>query len=188
MIFQSTMTTRQLACLATILGTKNSDVMILLSHPGAIEFTMMVFLVLDNFYSFTPETVPLYVLDVVRQTFGVLSQALPTELNAKLPLGRTDTVIRVPNGTSSLTAEMYRDIFRACMMNLWHFTREFNEPQNSVPLPSYVRAAFTNPEMTRRIREERDLAGPCDRTLCRGIGRKQACSRHQVTRCPDHSG
>ncbi|KAH8982441.1 hypothetical protein EDB92DRAFT_126076 [Lactarius akahatsu] len=43
------------------------------------------------------------------------------------------------------------------MKNLWRFTREFNEPQNSVPLPSYVRAAFTNPEMTRRIREERDL-------------------------------
>ncbi len=44
------------------------------------------------------------------------------------------------------------------MMNLWHFTREHNEPQNSVPLPSYVCTAFTNPEMTRRIREERDSA------------------------------
>jgi hypothetical protein len=44
------------------------------------------------------------------------------------------------------------------MKNLWHFTRGYNERGNSVPLPSYVCIAFTNPEMTRRIREERDLA------------------------------
>ena len=46
------------------------------------------------------------------------------------------------------------------MKNLWDFTRQFNKPGNSelVPLPPYFPIAFTNPEMTRRIREERDLA------------------------------
>jgi len=44
------------------------------------------------------------------------------------------------------------------MENLWDFTREYNERGSSVPLPSYVSVAFTNPEMTRRIREQRDLA------------------------------
>ncbi|KAH9071586.1 hypothetical protein EDB83DRAFT_258952 [Lactarius deliciosus] len=151
-------TNDELACLSAILGTKSHDVMILLSHPGAIEFTMMVFLALDNFYSPTPEKVRPDVLDVVQQTFGILLQALPAESNATTPLDQTDTLMSGSDGTSPLTAEMYRGVFRAWMMNLWHFTREFNGPQNSVPLPSYVRAAFTNPEMTRRIREERDLA------------------------------
>ena len=39
------------------------------------------------------------------------------------------------------------------MKRLWEFTREYNKP-----LPPYVRVAFTNPEMARRIREEHDLA------------------------------
>jgi hypothetical protein len=53
---------------------------------------------------------------------------------------------------------MYRSVLRVWMKNLWDFTRQYNEPGNSVPLPSYVCIAFTNPEMTRRIREQRDLA------------------------------
>ena len=53
---------------------------------------------------------------------------------------------------------MYRSVLRVWMKNLWDFTREYNERGNSVPLPSYVRIAFTNPEMTRRIREDFDLA------------------------------
>ncbi len=53
---------------------------------------------------------------------------------------------------------MYRGVLRVWMKNLWHFTREYNESGNSVPLPSYVCIAFTNPETTRRIREQCDLA------------------------------
>ncbi len=44
------------------------------------------------------------------------------------------------------------------MKTLWHFTKEYNERGDSVPLPSYICIAFTNPEMTRRIGEQRDLA------------------------------
>jgi hypothetical protein len=43
------------------------------------------------------------------------------------------------------------------MTNLWYFARECNKPGSSA-LPPYVRIAFTNPEMTRRLREECDLA------------------------------
>ncbi len=53
------------------------------------------------------------------------------------------------------------------MKNLWHFTRESNEAENSVPLPSYVCIAFTNPEMTRRICNHRD---PAVRVIGRCIG------------------
>ena len=69
----------ELACLSAILGTKSDDVKCLLHNPGAIEFTKMVFLALDNFYSFTLETVPEDIPDVVQKTFDILSQALPAE-------------------------------------------------------------------------------------------------------------
>ena len=79
-----------LASLSTILGSKTHDVMLLLRHPGAIEFTTMVFLALDNFYSFTLETVPLDVLQDVQRTFSILSVALPAH--------RTNTLMRVSEG------------------------------------------------------------------------------------------
>jgi hypothetical protein len=50
------------------------------------------------------------------------------------------------------------------MKNLWDFTREYNECGNSVPLPSYVCIAFTNPEMTCRIHKQ-------DGSAARIIGR-----------------
>ncbi|KAI9457962.1 hypothetical protein BJY52DRAFT_445933 [Lactarius psammicola] len=53
---------------------------------------------------------------------------------------------------------MYRSVLHVWMKNLWDFTREYNKPQNSVPLPSYIRIAFTNPGMTRRIHKEHDFA------------------------------
>jgi hypothetical protein len=47
---------------------------------------------------------------------------------------------------------------RGWMKDLWNFTRDYIERGNLVPLPSYVWVAFTNPEMIRRLREERDKA------------------------------
>ena len=43
------------------------------------------------------------------------------------------------------------------MKNIWHFIKEYNEPGNLAPLPSFVRIAFTNLEVTRRIRQQGDL-------------------------------
>src|ERR1700677_2527717 len=53
---------------------------------------------------------------------------------------------------------MYLCILRGWMKSLWHFTRGHSERGNSVPLPPFVCVAFTNPEMTHRIRKQRDLA------------------------------
>ncbi|KAH8978383.1 hypothetical protein EDB86DRAFT_2994302, partial [Lactarius hatsudake] len=141
------------ACLSTILGT---DVTLLLNHPGAIKFTNMIFLTLDDFYSSTLRTVPSDVLDVVRRTFSTLSQALPPELNAGMRLNQTDALMNASDGT--LMA--YRSVLRLWMKVLWQSTREYNEPRagNRVPLPSSVCAAFTNPEMTHRIRKHTDHA------------------------------
>lgn len=53
------------------------------------------------------------------------------------------------------------------LKNLWHFTREYNQRGNSVPLPSFVIVVFTNPDLTRRIREDND---PAVRVIGRCIG------------------
>ncbi|KAH9071447.1 hypothetical protein EDB83DRAFT_2364006 [Lactarius deliciosus] len=158
----------ELACLSAILGTRSDEVIRLLGHPGAIEFTNMVFLALDDFDS-TFGTVPSYVLDVVQQTSSALSHDLPPELKPVMRLRQTNTLMNASDGTSSLTGNLYTNILRRWMKNLWHLTREYNERGNSVPLPTYVFIVFTNPEMTRRVYEQRDLAlcviGRCTEAL-----------------------
>ncbi|KAN0133856.1 hypothetical protein V8E53_008351 [Lactarius tabidus] len=138
----------ELGCLPAILGTKSDDVMCLLSHPGVIEFTNMVFLALDDIYS-SDERVPSYVFDVVQHTFGILSRAIPAELNAALRLDQIDSQT---NGTLPFVSDMSKSALM-WMKNLWQFIRESNGHGNSVPLPSSFCIAFTNPEMARRIHQ-----------------------------------
>ncbi|KAH9031275.1 hypothetical protein EDB84DRAFT_1492632 [Lactarius hengduanensis] len=116
----------------------------------------MIFLTLDDFHSSTLRTVPSDVLDVVRRTFSTLSQTLPPELNTGMRLNQTDALMNTSDGT--LMA--YRSVLRLWMKDLWQSMREYNKPRagNRVPLPSSVCAAFTNPEMTHRIRKHTDHA------------------------------
>lgn len=90
----------ELACLSAILGTKSDDVMVLLSRTGAIEFTNIVFLALDEFYFLNLGPVPSYVLDVVQQTSSALRvyQGLHTELKAKIRLNQTNTLMNICAG------------------------------------------------------------------------------------------
>jgi hypothetical protein len=92
----------ELACLSAILGTESRDVMRLLGLPGAIEFTNIVFLSLDDSYTFAFGTVPSYILDAVKQTSKALSQALPPELNAKMRLDQTNSMTNPYDGESGL--------------------------------------------------------------------------------------
>ena len=88
----------KLACIAALLGTKSDVVELLLRHPGAIEFTKIVFLALDNFYSFALETIPSYVLPAVHDTFDILSLDFPAEWNVAMLLDHTDTLMNAPDG------------------------------------------------------------------------------------------
>lgn len=95
-----------LACLSAILGTESHDVKLLLSHPGAIELTNMIFFTLNDIY-FTNESVLPDVLDVVQRTFSILSQALPPKLNS-VQLGQTGTLTHVSDGQCRLTLVLSR--------------------------------------------------------------------------------
>jgi hypothetical protein len=87
----------ELACISAILGTTSDDVVLLLRHPGAIELTNIVFLTSTNNDSASAR-VPSEVLDVVRWTFNILSQALPAELDTAMWLDQTDTLMNASVG------------------------------------------------------------------------------------------
>jgi hypothetical protein len=92
----------ELACLSAILGTKSHDMILLLKHPDAIEFTNIIFLALDDSDSFSHETVPSYVMDVIQQTSSALSRVLPPELNAKMRIDQTNTMMNLSDGERKL--------------------------------------------------------------------------------------
>jgi hypothetical protein len=90
------------ACLSANLGIEGDDVILLLRYPGAIEFTNIVFLLMANIDSSASTRVPSDLPDVVQQTFGILSQALPAELNATMRQDRTDSPINALVGQCEL--------------------------------------------------------------------------------------
>jgi hypothetical protein len=110
----SPVTNDELACLSAILGTKSRDVMLLLSRPGAIELTNMIFLALDDYASFTHGTVPTYVLDVIQPTSSALSRVLPSELNAKMRIDQTNTLMNISNGECKLVTLVLSSLSEEC--------------------------------------------------------------------------
>ena len=111
----------KLRCLTVILGTKSDDVKLLLKHPGAIEFTKMVFLALDNFHHFALETVPKDVLDVVQETFGILARALPPEWSIAMMLDQTGTLMNASDGQSVPTLRTHP--LNLCVRGLFYHRR-----------------------------------------------------------------
>ena len=61
-------------------------------------------------------------------------------------------------GISPLREEMRKNRLRVCMRTLWYFARQYNMPEITTPLPSYVRAIFAGPERIRQIHSEEDIA------------------------------
>jgi len=89
---------QELTCLSTILHSNSDDVTRLLGHPGAVEFTNIVFLALHNITLLSSNTMSSDVLDVVRQTFVIISRILPPELNATMRLDWPDASTDVSHG------------------------------------------------------------------------------------------
>ncbi|KAH8977136.1 hypothetical protein EDB92DRAFT_1958744 [Lactarius akahatsu] len=95
----------------------------------------------------------------------------PSETDEDPVLGsRINDLLRtcVP-GISPLPEQLRKNRLRVCMRTLWYFAREYNQLGNTIPLPSYVRTVFANPEMSRRIQSEDDpaahLIGRCFSSL-----------------------
>ena len=87
-----------LACLSAILGTGCDNLRLLLEEPGAIELINVVSLAFDDISSPATDTVPSYVLDVIPQTFCILSQAFPGGTNIELGLVQIEAHADIPDG------------------------------------------------------------------------------------------
>ena len=88
----------ELECLSSFLGIETDDVKLLLSYPGAIEFTNMLLFSLGIPYPIFGDSVPSYVLDVIQQTSSALSHALPHTLNTEIRRNQTDTIMNISDG------------------------------------------------------------------------------------------
>ena len=87
-----------LTCLSAILDTGSNELRLWLEKPGAIELLNLILLAFDDISSFAVETVPSYILDVIPQTFSILSQAIPTEINTEVELYKIDAQEDIPDG------------------------------------------------------------------------------------------
>ena len=87
-----------LACLSAILGTGCDNLRLLLEEPGAIELINVVSLAFDDISSPATDTAPSYVLDVIPQTFRILSQAFPRGTNIELGLVQIEAHADIPDG------------------------------------------------------------------------------------------
>ena len=85
----------ELKCLSDILDTESHDVKLCLCQSGAIELADMASPTRHNIDS---AGVPSDVQDVVQQTFGILSMALPPELIDEMGLCQADTLVNAFNG------------------------------------------------------------------------------------------
>ena len=95
----------ELDFLTSILDITNQDVTNLLSHPGAVQFTNMVYFMWDTIYDALFCTPTSHVLDVAQQTFNLLSQAVPAPLNAHMRLDLSETLMDVSNGSFKLVPQ-----------------------------------------------------------------------------------
>ena len=149
-------------------------------QPGVVEICNVVLLVLQelNLPAADKIVVPPYVLDVIPQTFSIISRAFPAELNTELgldwvntqanitPDGQCGFILSIPSPRSddaleiapSNIGELYRKHSIECLKNLWCHLRAYHQPGNSQTLPSYVLITFAGPRWTQRISKTRDVA------------------------------
>jgi hypothetical protein len=87
----------ELALLSTILGIKSKDVTHWLNSPGTIHFANIIFL-MDDVYDNDSWSPTSDVLDVVQQTFSILSRSLSVQPGTEMRLDLTDIEMEVSKG------------------------------------------------------------------------------------------
>jgi hypothetical protein len=91
------LSTDELGCLRTFFNSYY-DFNPWRTEPEAIELIIVVFFACSDFNFLAADTarLPPYVLDLIPQTFNILSQALPVELNSELGLNQIFSHVNVP--------------------------------------------------------------------------------------------
>ena len=171
----------ELTWLPTILGTKSSEVGLLLERPGVIELVSMVSIALGVFGSLDVDALPLGVRDVAQQTLAILSQTARLKLDqpiAQLDFldGEFDSIIvsgfhnllyGCILGISHTSPEVRKSCLRMSLDCLWYCAKAYHQPGASKPLPSYFPNTLASPEIIRLIHVEQD---PVSRVTGRCFG------------------
>ena len=84
-----------LAYLSAVLGIECDGLRLWLEQPGAIELLNVVFLAFDDIDTYATDAVPSYILDVIPQTFRILSRAFPVKMNIELQI---EAHANIPDG------------------------------------------------------------------------------------------
>ncbi len=164
----------ELACLSAILSTESHDVRLCLSQPGTIELLNLASFALADVSSWLADQKLPDTRSVLQQTLGILSQALPAQGNARLPLDQTLALVnvsddkferaivshlhdplkmRIPDA-SSLVEEVRTSCLRVCPKSLWHCGKAYHQAPD--PLPSYFPLVLARPEISRHFQTEED--------------------------------
>jgi hypothetical protein len=166
----------ELASLSAILGTESHDVKLCLSLPGTIQLVNLASLVLGDDSSLRADQMPPDTRFVLQETLAILSQALPAQGNADLPLDRTIALVNVSDdrfertivsrlhgllklfipGGSSLMEDARASCLRMCLKTLWHCGKAYHQIRD--PLPSYFPLMLARPEITRYFPSDQDPA------------------------------
>jgi hypothetical protein len=156
-------TDEELACLSASLGPESCDETLFLRQPGIVAHMNMISL---TFNTLVADIIPPDVLDLVQQTFGILSHSLPIQENTKLQLDQPAQPILMIDGSDGqfervllsrllhlhelclqypplFDGDVHNSCLRICVKGLWYFGLAFNRLGNAVPL----QPAFTNPRM-----------------------------------------
>ena len=172
-----------LACLSAVLHIGVDELKSMLHQPGTTALANMISLTSYGVLTLVADVVPPDVLDVVQQTFGILSPALLNQENAGLQLEQIIAIFNGSNGkfvhilvfrllnflNTHIQGPERPESLRMCLKRLPYFELASNQLEKSVALLSYICVTFTHPEMTRRTSEQRDLdlrvVGRCVRAL-----------------------
>ncbi|KAF8265185.1 hypothetical protein EI94DRAFT_1860664 [Lactarius quietus] len=105
----------EVACLSAVLGTEKHAAIYQYFMPGVVQLINIVSFAFSKVSSFVADTVPPYVLHIVGQTIGTLTQALPAELCVELQLNQADSWMNIPDiRIKSVIVSHLRDLFKVC--------------------------------------------------------------------------
>ncbi|KAH9079595.1 hypothetical protein EDB83DRAFT_1291712 [Lactarius deliciosus] len=169
---------KELACLSAILGTESDDVKLWLRQPGSIELVNTLFLAFGDIGSLSADTVPSYVLDVVPQTFSILSQVLPAEINTKPRPDQKHALANIPD--VPIKGEIHQGhSIRVSQGPVALCTSVQSARQLGAPAALYSHC-FRKPSYVSSHTHGTRRLYSCDWTLRRSIGRKEACSWRRI--------
>ena len=174
----------EIECLSAILHSESRDVKLCLTQPGIVELVNLASLVLlGHVDSFKASDVLLDLHEVLQQTLGILSHAVPPQENTEIHSDQAGVLSHIfddgleriivsrlhgllttcISDTSPFAEELRASCLRMCLKTLWLSSKSYH--RTSKTLPHYFPLMLASPEMIHNFQTEQDpvvrLTGCC---------------------------